>query len=516
MHGMKKTKIRKLNPAGAVVLATMALAAFDARGDVADEIRTYIDDGEYNTALQMLDVALNDPDNLKISGKLFELQGEIQYYTPGQRKESHLAFIEARQKGIPEASLYLGRLAMADFNFDEAQRLFGEYAEKMRKAKRPLDAEFEFDKADCEEGKRQFDRMQEIVVIDAVNVNRNDFFKHLRMPLSAGRIVPVSDLHLPAGKERGATGYISESGDLMMWSEMNDSTGMLQLMEASRLTDGTLSDAHATPDFLGQEGDAINPFLSADGTTLYYVANGDNSVGGYDIFLATRDPLTGDYLQPVNAGIPFNSSSDEYIMTIDEENGVGWWATDRHNLPDDMITLYVYVLPEERVNLNTDDDDKRLRARLEDIKLTWIAPVADTEQSDDDEQEDEVEQSEQKPDQATLNKRYSALAAEIRKIQPGQKPRRHDCVIPIGKGEYIYSADDVKTPEEKRLVADYIAAEKQYESDRKRLSEMRREWARQDSRAASLEISQLEDRVESERKNLTGILSNLYRMLGHK
>lgn len=505
---MKKRNIS----AGAVVLATMALANFGLRADVADDIRYYLEEGEYETAAQMLSIAMDEAENQKISGKLYQLQGEMQYNTPGSRRESYLAFMEARQKGVPEASLYLGRLAMLDFNFAEAQKMFGEYVEKMRKTKRSLDPDFEYDKADCEEGKRQFDRMQEIVVIDAVKVPRKEFFKYLRLPLSAGRVLPVSELPLKAGRERGTTGYISESGDLIMWTEANDSTGMLQLMEASRLMDGTLSEPHASPEFLGQEGDVINPFLSADGTTLYFAANGDNSVGGYDIFLATRDPLTGEYLQPVNAGIPFNSAADEYIMAIDEENGVGWWATDRHFLPDDRIMLYVYILPETRVNLNAADDEKRLRARLEDIRLTWI-PVEDANENDEEEEDEINEETPEKPDVEALAKKYSALASEIRKIEPGQKPRRHDCKIPIGHGKYIYSVDDVKTEEEKRLVEEYITAERRYQSDCSLLKEMRIDWARQDSRAASGEISKLEENVDSQKRNLTAILSSLYKLL---
>lgn len=501
---------------GAIALGSVALTNFDLRADLADDIRLYIEDGEYDTALQMAKMAVQDSENARIMGRLYQVLGEAQYYSPGTRRESYLAFSEAKERGVAEANLYLGRLAMLDFNFTEAQKLFGTYATLQRKAKLPLDDDFEYDQADASEGKRQFDRMQEIVVIDEVRVPRKEFFKHLRLPLSAGRVVASSELPLDdKSRERSQTAFISESGDLMLWSEVNDSTGMLQLMEATRLIDGSLSDPQFAPEFLGQEGDVINPFLSADGTTLYFGANGDNTVGGYDIFIATRDPQTGEYLQPVNAGIPFNSSADEYIMAIDEENGVGWWATDRHYLPDGMITLYVYILPEERKNLVASDDEKRLRARLDDIKATWTPPVqdedsdSDSEDDEDDEQESEVEEV----DPSKLAKQYSDLAAEIRKIQPGQKPRRHDCIIPLGKGRYIYSVDDVKTADEKRLVEEYIAAEKKYQKDCKHLSELRRDYARQTSRAASGEIANLEESVSLQRRELTSILSRLYQML---
>lgn len=500
----------------AIALAAVALICFEGRSVTADSIRELIESGDYATAIQLAEEALAEGGGDKSAGQLYQVLGEAQYHS-GMRKESSLAFQEAKDSGVADASLYLGRLAMLDYRFDEAQTLFGRYAEMQRKAKRPLDVDLAYDQADVAEGKRQFERMQDVVVIDAVQVPREDFFRHLRLPLSAGRVVASSEI--PAGigiGERGGTAFISESGELMMWSELNDSTGMMQLVEATRLMDGSISAPHGAPDFLGQEGDVINPFLSADGTTLYYAANGENSVGGYDLFIATRDPQTGDYLQPVNAGIPFNSSADEYIMAIDEENGVGWWATDRHYLPDGKITLYVYVLPEERRLLQANDEEKRLRARLDDIRLTWTLPDSDSEEDDDgteslddNDSDDDVRGLRMNPSEAA--KHYTALAAGIRKIEPGQKPRRHDCVIPLPGGGYIYSADDVKSADQKKIIEEYIVAERQYRADKERLAEMRRDYARQTSRSASGEIARLENEVEHQRDSLTALLSAFYR-----
>lgn len=520
---------------GAVLLSGAALTCFDLRGEIIDDIRVYIESGDFESAIAMARTALDGAPDGKDSGELWQVLGEAQYYAPGMRRESALAFGEAKERGVPSASLYLGRLAMLDYDFVNAQKLFGEYSTMQRKRRGQLDPDLAYDQADATEGARQFERMQDIVVIDAVKVPRKEFFKHLRIPLSAGRVISSSDLPLDdRSRDRGPAAFVSESGDLMMWSEANDSTGMLQLKEATRLTDGTLSDVREAPEFLSQEGDLINPFLSADGTTLYYCANGDNTVGGYDIFIATRDPQTGEYLQPVNAGIPFNSAADEYVMAIDEENGVGWWATDRHYLPDGMITLYVYILPEERMNLEASADEKRNRARLDDIRLTWTAPERPSapDSEEDGEDEDEDDEADDDPDSESdgptasgsagmirpadpeeAARRFRLLAAEIRKIQPGQKPRRHDCTIPLGKGKFIYSADDVRSDEEKKLVQEYISAKKTYDSDCSKLAEMRRDYARQTSRAASGLIAELEQRVESERNSLTMLLSRLYKLI---
>lgn len=398
----------------------------------------------------------------------------------------------AKKKGLPEASLYLGRIAMTDFDFPTAQTNFGEYRRLMKRAKKSPAEITAILEDGCEEGNTQMERLQKITVIDAVTVDKNRFLQSLRLPLSAGRVVSVSELPLPRGNERGHTGYISESGDLYMWSEANDSTGLLTIREASRLNDGKLGEAREAPDFLGQDGDAQYPFLSADGATLYFAANGDNSIGGYDIFLASRDASTGEYMQPVNAGIPFNSAADDYMLAIDEENGVGWWATDRHYLPDNKIVLYVYVLPESREDINveeTDDDELRARALLNDIKITWT------------------------DEEAEANER---LAEEIRKIQPGQKPKRKDCRIPLRGGGYIYSVDDVKTQAQKNIVKQYIALDKEASKSFEKLDAMRREYAERPGAQLGKRIAEAEKDCERRRAEVTSLLSELYRLLGYK
>ena len=507
---------------GAITLGVTALTALSGYPYTMEEIREALDVGHYAEAARMVEAELADG-STENTGELYEAMGEAKYNIPGMRRESVLAFTEASSKGVADAFLYLGRLAMLDYDFQKAQQMFGKYKAQKQKSRKPLDSEFEYDEADLKEAILQFGRQQDIVVIDAVKVPLKEFYKHLRLPLSAGRVVEPMSLPIDADDEDlGPSAFITESGDEMMWSAVNDSTGLYRLTEATLLMDGTLSHPRELPDFLGEDGDAINPFLSADGTTLYFASNGSGTMGGYDIFIASRDPLTGEYLQPVNAGIPFNSSADDYVLAIDEENGVGWWATDRHFLPDGMITLYVYELPETRVNLMADDDEKRLRARLDDIRLTWTSPEdeegADGDGDEDGTADDETadEDAEPSPGARKDEAYYKNLAAEIRRIQPGQQPRRHDCEIPLGKGRYIYSADDVEAAAQKKIVDEYVAARKKYDTDMVRLREMRLDFARQGSRAMTREIDELEQSVDRQRTLLTGILSSLYRSLGAK
>lgn len=421
--------------------------------------------------------------------------------------------IESGKKAGKTEAWYLdGRLAMLDYDFARATKSYTEY--KRLAKKKPL-ADFFMetggdDYADqLQEAKQQFDRFQDIAVIDAVKVNRTDFFKHLRLPLSAGRVVTGEEAGLSDGEYCGPV-YIAESGNLMLCSRfegMEDTA----IGEVNILTDGSRSEFKAAE---GLGDHPAYPFLSADGTTLYFSAEGPNSMGGTDIFIATRDPQTGEYRAPVNAGMPFNSAADDYMMAIDEENGVGWWATDARMLPDDEIMLYVYVLPEGRKNFNGTTEEKIERAQLTDYRQTWVdSAEEDSEDSDESDNPEESDNTSKAESPAEKAKRYEALAREIRQIQPGQKPRKQECRIPIGGGRYIYSADDVKTAEQKRLVQQYIVAQKEYEAAEKKLDGLRRAYAKKPGGQFANEIKQLEQSVPQQRKKCEFILSQLYKML---
>ena len=512
------------------ILSITAAATPLASASTADDIRTLLDEGNYSEAFDMAKKALDDKENSSLAGSLNELAGEALWLMKGHDEEAKTYFEEARRKGVADASLYLGRMAMLDYNFPEAQKSYGEYKRLKIKSRKPLADYFEFEENGVAVGNKQFERVREVIVIDAVEVDRKNFFKHMRLPASAGRLMAIDDMPLPRdGRERNEIGFSSEHGDTYLWSEMNDSTGYLTIAEASRLADGSLSTTHYAPDFLAEESDALFPFLSADGTTLYYASDCKGSIGGYDIFMASRDPQTGDYMQPVNAGIPFNSAADDFMMAIDEENGVGWWASDRRRLPDDKVTLFVYLLSDERKNLEADPETLRKWSRLDDFRLTWEEPTPFNDEDDQDD-EDDQEGADSKPAAPALSpeeleaqkrerfKEYEAKRAEIARIVPGsgKKKNKTGLEIPLKGGESICSPDDVKTAEQKMLVEKIMEMQKVCNANAGELKNKRREYASKPSPHLGKEILAMERALALEEASLTKQKSLLYRMLGYK
>ncbi|MEO5824541.1 MAG: hypothetical protein ABIR59_01495 [Gemmatimonadales bacterium] len=61
------------------------------------------------------------------------------------------------------------------------------------------------------------------------------------------------------------------------------------------------------------------PLSSRDGKTLFIASNRPNGYGGLDIWISTREKTDQPWGEPVNAGEPVNSSSDDFCPTIDRD-----------------------------------------------------------------------------------------------------------------------------------------------------------------------------------------------------
>lgn len=272
------------------------------------------------------------------------------------------------KKVAPEELLQKGREAFFNYEFEEAADLFDEYEELQTKAKKPIDENLEEWRKQLNIATNAFGRVQRIVVIDSINMPRATFYKAYKLLNSAGMIGRVSDFKI-TGLNTKEVGFINEDRDYFIFPE-NDSSGRLILKEYRTLLDGSVESMEALEGDFEQEGDYAYPFLCGDGLTLYFSNDGTETMGGYDLFVAQKEPISGESLQPLNLGMPFNSPYDDFMMAIDVERGLGWWATDR-NSPGGDVTIYVYILDDLRKNYPADTEDLVNFAQIKDYKSTW-------------------------------------------------------------------------------------------------------------------------------------------------
>lgn len=374
-----------------------------------------------------------------------------------------------------EESMQSGREAFLNYDFASASR---HYAAARKKAKKNVPAELANLESELVKAENFMERVEQLVILDSITVPKAEFFKTYRLPLSAGSLGTAENIPF----ETTDVDYVftNEGDDFKMWAEP-DTAGVYRIVESIRLTDGTWHEPTVTPDILNNGGDALYPFMMSDGVTLYYASDNDESLGGYDIFVATRDAADGEYLQPQNVGMPYNSPYDDYLLAIDELNGVGWWATDRNRLGDDL-TIYVFKVNDLRKNYDPEETENLADlAFIRDYQSTW---------GDED---------------------YSQLIDEINAIDPGQKKKQVDFIFPM-KGGVIYTTlDDFHTSSGKTMMKKYLAAEKVFNQKEAKLGDLRRKFAISKSTSMRSQIRSLENEVEKDRESLRRLRSEVYR-----
>ena len=284
-------------------------------------------------------------------------------------------------------------------------------------------------------------RVQDVAIIDSINVDREDFFRYYRLAPSAGRLMGRGELapELTAAEETVV--FTPEEGSVMIWGTDEG------LVESQRLTDGSWDAPQPLGDAVNAGGIANYPFLLADGTTLYFATDGENSLGGLDLYITQRQ--RDGFALPQNMGMPYNSPYDDYMLAIDEETGAGWFATDRNQLGN-MVTIYVFVPSETRVNINVDAPDLVERARIGSLSSPLTA------------------------EQQALLERIGNIA-EGGAFGDADTTPDFEFTLPDGR---VYTRwDDFKQPAARRLMENYVDAAGEFDADRQALERLRQRYA---------------------------------------
>ncbi len=92
-----------------------------------------------------------------------------------------------------------------------------------------------------------------------------------------------------------------------------------------------------------------------DGDTLYFSSEGHNSMGGYDVFMTTRDE-TGVWSKPVNMGYPINSPDDDVFYRSGLDDKHAYYSANRENGVGALdIFKIIYLGAEKEPKLITRD-----------------------------------------------------------------------------------------------------------------------------------------------------------------
>lgn len=326
-----------------------------------DEARGLISNGQVTEGFAMLDsLSISDPKNSEIDyikGEYFAVNGDL--------AKAEEWFDQSQKKGNTAAILQLADIAIKQYNPTKAQTYINNYKTAIKKVAGQKDNSATIESS-LKKMQNMLERVEQIEVIDSIVVDKAEFFRHYKLSPEAGSLHDASVLPDNVEAIEGAVVYLTEDGRKMMWASEGDS--IVNIYAADKLIGVDEWDEPENQGARLSDGGVLNyPFLMPDGVKLYYASNGENSLGGYDIFVSRNNGT--EFLQPQNIGMPYNSPFDDYMLAIDEMTGIGWWATDRNQIPG-KLTIYLFIPSDSRVNIPKDDEQLIEKARLSSIALT--------------------------------------------------------------------------------------------------------------------------------------------------
>ena len=183
---------------------------------------------------------------------------------------------------------------------------------------------------------------QQIVIIDSIVTDKDRFLSQYRLSSETGTLTTTGQFF---SKSLSGYAFLNEMGNKVYFSH-TDGSGFQRLYTSDKLGNAW---GESTPLKGLSEGftDTDYPFMMNDGITFYFAAQGEESIGGYDIFFTRYDSRSGSFLKPENIGMPFNSEANDYMYAADEESGIGYFVSDRRQ-PEGKVCVYIFILPETR------------------------------------------------------------------------------------------------------------------------------------------------------------------------
>ena len=207
---------------------------------------------------------------------------------------------------------------------------------------------------------------QLIIIVDSIVVNKDQFLASIRLSSECGQLMNTGAFFR---NQLQGTLYLNEMGNKVYFSQPDGH--QQQLYTADKL-----GNEWSKPQPLQGLSEGIDeasyPFMLTDGLTFYFAGKGEESIGGYDIYMTRYDSRSGSFLKPENIGMPFNSEANDYMYAIDEANRIGYFASDRRQ-PEGKVCIYIFIPSDTR---KTYDNSKYTEEQIRNF--ADIASIADT------------------------------------------------------------------------------------------------------------------------------------------
>lgn len=359
--------------------------------------------------------------------------------------------------------------ALDVYDFKKAEELLTKEIETLKKKKKPTE-QAEALLHSAQTGRAKLHATERIVIIDSLVCPKEQALKAILLSKESGRIDTYASTYHTTDAS-GATIYENELAN-KRYLAVKKANKSLCLAVSDKIGN-EWSKPEPLKGLDNNDTSQNYPFLLSDGITLYYAATGPESFGGFDIFVTRADGEDGEFLTPENIGYPFNSSSNDYLMAIDEMNQLGWFVSDRRQ-PKDKVCVYTFIYNDTRKVYGDETSEERLRAlaRIHSIRDSWA--MAD---------KGELQAAQQR-------------LADVRAGKSGSKVEKHEFNFVIDDNRtYIYLTD-FQSPEARTKMQRWMELNKNNQTDAVMLDRLRENYisAKEDQRK---QLAQTIQRLET-------------------
>ena len=356
------------------------------------------------------------------------------------KAEKYLSFAVKRRQ--IEAFRYMGELNYRKYRFEDAVDMYEQYIKYQEQKKRDTEqAELRLDL--LEDALRMMERVENVQIIDSINGDKVLFLSAYTLSEEMRQLATYAVfIHEPSVLSNV---FMNQKGDKIHYARPVE--GQYELFTKSRLMEDWADEKQLT---LNSDlpGDNNYPFVMPDGVTLYFASKGNNSLGGYDLFVTRYNMNTDTYLAPEQLGMPFNSPYNDYMMIYDEVKGLGWFVSDRFQ-PEGQACVYLFIPNPEHNRVETEDIEvKRARASIRSIRDSWEEGA-----------------------------NYAKLIQLAHQEIPYGKPKiEKDFEFVIQNNKVYYTWDDIKSSEAKTLYRKVISTQKEIQTLEKKLDALRMDY----------------------------------------
>jgi tetratricopeptide (TPR) repeat protein len=265
--------------------------------------------------------------------------------------EQAIPHFEMAGSKFPQRDMYLGELYFTTYRFDKSVIAYQNYLTTLKPDDSKIQ-ELQSKIAKSERATRLLTKVEDIAIVDSILVDKTDFLRFYKTSSELGTI-NQSLLKLNARRTVDKITYTTQRKDRVYYSDSIH--GQMDLFTSYKLFD-TWSTPVSVSKAINTSANENYPFLLLDGITLYFASDNENSIGGYDIFVTRYTPSSDSFLAPENVGFPFNSMANDYMMVIDEQRKLGWFATDRNQVAG-KVMIYTFVPNESKTIIRSEDKD---------------------------------------------------------------------------------------------------------------------------------------------------------------